>query len=905
MPIKEKVQISDQGITTLKKIQEQHKSFREELASTRKELKNTWDKRYKPVIETTGAFKSIQSIQNKAAGMKESLKAKIHIDDSHLQKLNDAKSKMTAFGRIVISPAVRLRDTTKSTIDAIYKKMLRIGKTVISPIVKIKDNATTKIRRIKSEVSYLSKTIAIPAVVLKDNVTSKVKLAGSKLKELAHKTFTATINAADKTAKGIASAASRLGSIAKKTVIPVTVAATVATAGLAASVKSGMDLESQQLSIKHFIGATNKNYGEQQIEKAAQTFTEALRVNANATPFETGEVIAAGTRAVSVTQGNTNKAMDLVKLAEDMAAASGGKNSLEDAVEALAGLKVGETERLKQFGFKINAEELKKKGYDGVTKDLSSFFGGAAGKLATTGSGLVSTITGKLKSSVADFGLKVVDQLKPVLTNIISFVDKAMPVVDKLGTAFGNSLGKGIQAISKVIPSFVSGFKQMMPTFQVIISGIQQMMPPILAFGSTVVGTIQGIVVQATPVIATIISAISRILPAVQPIFSSIIATVGNIVTTILPPLGNAFSMVADVIVGLSPVVQTVFGGISEFIGGTVSGISSVIQGGLDLISSIWSGSWEGVVSSFENIFGGIAEICKAPINGVISILNSCIDAINSVSVDIPDYVPLIGGKHFGFDLGHIPMLAKGGVVSRATTAVVGEAGKEAVMPLERNTGWIGKLASQISSYIGSINTNIPVLQDIKIQNNDSNINTGIINELVKSIETLVTKNNMSSRPDVKDTSLDDIKLDYPAMPELIKFQCPAYEKNTGIINTLISSAHLLVDGIKNISTSLPEKIEENKNTPETGWIDQFAHQIVSYLEGLRVNTNILPRNEEIYDIPLRNTRVPKDSTQNRNVSITLTISKLADQVIVNDQNDIDNLADQVAQKILEVLKNM
>ena len=47
-------------------------------------------------------------------------------------------------------------------------------------------------------------------------------------------------------------------------------------------------------------------------------------------------------------------------------------------------------------------------------------------------------------------------------------------------------------------------------------------------------------------------------------------------------------------------------------------------------------------------------------------------------------------------DLGHIPLLAQGGVVSQATMAVVGEAGKEAVMPLERNTGWIDNLAGQL-----------------------------------------------------------------------------------------------------------------------------------------------------------------------------------------------------------------
>lgn len=43
-------------------------------------------------------------------------------------------------------------------------------------------------------------------------------------------------------------------------------------------------------------------------------------------------------------------------------------------------------------------------------------------------------------------------------------------------------------------------------------------------------------------------------------------------------------------------------------------------------------------------------------------------------------------------------MLAKGGIVDSATLAVIGERGKEAVMPLENNTGWISLLADKLAS---------------------------------------------------------------------------------------------------------------------------------------------------------------------------------------------------------------
>ena len=48
-----------------------------------------------------------------------------------------------------------------------------------------------------------------------------------------------------------------------------------------------------------------------------------------------------------------------------------------------------------------------------------------------------------------------------------------------------------------------------------------------------------------------------------------------------------------------------------------------------------------------------------------------------------------------------IPKLARGGVVNRATLALIGEAGREAVMPLDRNTGWMDELAGRLAQQLG------------------------------------------------------------------------------------------------------------------------------------------------------------------------------------------------------------
>jgi putative membrane protein len=68
--------------------------------------------------------------------------------------------------------------------------------------------------------------------------------------------------------------------------------------------------------------------------------------------------------------------------------------------------------------------------------------------------------------------------------------------------------------------------------------------------------------------------------------------------------------------------------------------------------------------------------------------------------IKIPDWVPGVGGKNM--NIPKIPKLARGGVVDRATLAVVGEAGREAVVPLENNTDWLDKIASQLAERGGA-----------------------------------------------------------------------------------------------------------------------------------------------------------------------------------------------------------
>lgn len=132
----------------------------------------------------------------------------------------------------------------------------------------------------------------------------------------------------------------------------------------------------------------------------------------------------------------------------------------------------------------------------------------------------------------------------------------------------------------------------------------------------------------------------------------------------------------------------------------------NIFDGILQVFKGIFTGDMKTVLNGFKQIFKTIFDalwgIAKYPLNLIIKGINSLIRGANKIKFNVPDWVPGLGGMNFGFNIPQIPLLARGTVVSRPTPAIIGEAGKEAVVPLENNLEWLDILADKLSSKIGN-----------------------------------------------------------------------------------------------------------------------------------------------------------------------------------------------------------
>ena len=169
----------------------------------------------------------------------------------------------------------------------------------------------------------------------------------------------------------------------------------------------------------------------------------------------------------------------------------------------------------------------------------------------------------------------------------------------------------------------------------------------------------------------------------------------------VLGALRYLFGPLGDILYApISIAVNSIKGAFESLFGG----IKQVVNG----IIKLFKGDFKGGIA---DVFGGLKSIMLAPINALISGINSLIKGINKISFKAPDWVPLIGGKKWGFNLPQIPKLAKGGIVNLPGKgvpiggALTGEVSREGVIPLT-DSQQMALLGEAIGRYI-TINANI------------------------------------------------------------------------------------------------------------------------------------------------------------------------------------------------------
>lgn len=266
------------------------------------------------------------------------------------------------------------------------------------------------------------------------------------------------------------------------------------------------------------------------------------------------------------------------------------------------------------------------------------------------------------------------DRLIEILTPLGEFLSTV------LADAWNNIITPALQFLGDtVLPKVTETFENLWNNVLVPLgSFLGDVLEPVIKIVSDVLTSLwQNVVVPLANAIGNVLG---KAFNGICEIFNKTVIPIVNSVIKVFQFLWkNVFS---PIISFLNTTLKPVFSSVFKSIGKIVDDLSKTFGGLIDFVTGVFTGNWKKAWNGIKDIFSGIwnalKDVVKTPINaiigfinglvsGVVSGINGMINALNKVSFNIPDWVPALGGKTFGFNLStitapQIPYLAKGAV---------------------------------------------------------------------------------------------------------------------------------------------------------------------------------------------------------------------------------------------------
>lgn len=286
-----------------------------------------------------------------------------------------------------------------------------------------------------------------------------------------------------------------------------------------------------------------------------------------------------------------------------------------------------------------------------------------------------------------------------ISTAIQVFADLFVWACGILTDAINNILRPALEVLLQIWQDMMAGIQNAWNTYgQPIMDGVVATFRNLESIFSTLYYTV------VEPILSNLIDLLQKLWNEhLKQLWDDLLLLFGSVQNTILTFWNSVLSPLINwLIASFGPVFSDVFNAVAGIVETAVGLMADaidiilvVLRGLLDFLSAVFRGDWgaawnaiadtalavwdrikSGIKSAVNGIIGFINGMIQAVVNG----LNRVIDAINTLSFDVPDWVPGIGGSSLGFDFSHItapqiPYLAQGAVIppNREFMAVLGD----------------------------------------------------------------------------------------------------------------------------------------------------------------------------------------------------------------------------------------
>ena len=792
------------------------------------------------------------------------VKGAISIKDNMSAVLRSIKEEQTSFRKDVEKTKKTLQSTwdqkrtarldataAKKAADSLTKKLEPLKKKVTTAVA-VKDLASDKVRAVKNEVKAVGKMVATPFVKLKDGATAGLsKIAGS------------------------------LKSIAKNVVIPVTVAASVATtAVVGGAISQGAKLEQS-------IGG---------VETLFKDDASVVKANADAAYKTAGlsandymeQVTSFSASLLNSLSGDTAKAasvadMAMVDMADNANKFGTDMESIQNAYQGFAkqnytmldNLKLGYggtkeemarllTDAQKLTGVKYDIDNLsdvynaihaiqENLGVTGTTaKEASETFSGSFASMKAAAQNVLGNlaiggdVTGSMKELVESASVFLFNNAVPMVGNVIS----ALPGAIKTGIT---AAAPKIKASGKeLLNSLKDGMISFLPSSMGTV--VNDLFDILGGLGAGFSAIKPQLVSFGTSVMTTL----QQVATAVLPVVSTVVNTTQTVLPAILPVIQTVVSTIGNVISAATPIIS-----------GLVQGIGTVVSALAPVFQTIFDGIGQKVGTVLEFVgskMGWIQEIISTVAPVMADVLTTAWSVISPVlDISISVFKLLFNVVQTVFD----------GIASVVSN--VWETVKPIVEGIAGGLSWV---ADKVSGVFGGKSSGGSVGANAEGTNNWRGGPTWVgergpeLVELPKGSRVLPNKESVQT---VRNAA-------QPVTREVVQ---NTVEKST--VYTAVGGSVSVLERIEKALGGIRDLLggkRDKGNKPETA-------------------TPKPENGPEFPPPPSYPAPAASTPTAAAQAAIQVTIAKLADEIIVREDADVDRIGEAVARRVVLAAQNM
>lgn len=882
------ISIKDNATAVLKRIKKEQAAFRDDVAKTKSELKATWNQVYT---------------------------AKIRAKDAATAQITKVGNVLKTIEKKVVMPVIRMKDAATARIAKVKKELKSIGKKAVMPIIRIKDAASAGIKKVGNALKSIGKKVFAPVIRAKDAASKVIGAVSSKVKKLGSIIAKPVVALKDAATAKISSIKNMLSKLAKGVTIAVSVAGIGMSAVFGGAISGGAALEQSiggvETLFKDSAGAVKAN-----ADKAFRTAgLSANEYMETVTGFSASLLQSLG--------GDTAKAAELADMAmidmSDNANKMGtDMESIQNAYGGFAKQNYTMLDNLK-LGYGGTKEEMQRLLSDaqkltGVKYDISSLAdvysaihviqenlditGTTAKEASETFSGSFAAMKSSVKNLLGNMAIggDVKAAMQETVETASTFLfDNALPMIGNVCAALPNVVGTAIRAAGpklkeiggEAVGYIRAGLNEMFPTSMgglgdVFFNSIGQAvfaLAPIAEHlkgmfsgaGPAIAETlakalvngsafIQGFADVALPVLQTFTGAVQTLFPTVSDVITMALDTVmpvvgafSELIQSALPVVTNVIQIFCDAVASALPVVKTIFHGLGTKIAqvvGVVTEHMGLLQGVFETVSPIINGAIKIIASVLQTAWNTVSPIIDLAIS-VFDLLLDCVEAvfpkIQSIISKVWDVLePIFGGIADGIN-----------VVGNAVNSVTEFVGDK----VDAVTGWVKSKAGGKSGTKAGGKTTVG-----RNAKGDNNWRGGL---------TWVGEDGAEL-------------VDLPRGSRIL----PHKES--------ISAAGALSGASGGVRSTVSQVVRHTVSGSVGDGSDGIIEPVYGILDILRQVLELLKGRQSG-----KAETVPVTSGGPKASGVQVIVQKLADQITVREDEDIDEIADRVAKRVLEVVLNM